>query len=114
MKLVTVEQAKAHLRIDDAQTAGDVELEGMVIAASRRVLRHIDTEQDFTDTDGDPTLDSEGVAEDVPEDVQIATLMLVGAMWRDREGDGEAWKDSGFLPPAVTTLLYPFRTPGFA
>lgn len=114
MKLVSLDQAKAWLRIDDADTAGDVELAGIVIAASRRVLRHIDTEQDFLDTYGEPTLDTDGLAEDIPEDVQIGTLMLAAAMWRDREGDGEAWKDPGFLPPAVTTMLYPFRTPGFA
>lgn len=114
MKLVTLDDAKDWIRIDDADTAGVTELEGVVIAASRRVLRHIDDEQDFLDSNGDPDLDSDGVAQDVPEDVQLATKMLVAAMWRDREGNGEAWKDPGFLPPAVTTMLYPFRTPGFA
>lgn len=110
--LVSVATAKTRLQIDD--TAHDVDLELLIKAASSRVLAHIDSEQDFIDTDDGIAVDTAGIAEDVPEDIQLAVLYLVGAFLRDRDGTNSANFEQGFLPPAVTTLLYPYRTPGLA
>jgi Phage gp6-like head-tail connector protein len=47
----------------------------------------------------------------VPEEVQLATIMMVGFVYRDPDGnDSKEW-DRGYLPRPVTALLYPLRDP---
>jgi hypothetical protein len=110
--LVGLIQTKASLRIDD--DAQDPHLEFLIKAASARVLHHIDADQDFLDTNGDPEEDTDGVATDIPEDVQVAVIYLVGVFLRDPDGENSAKWEQGFLPPAVTSILYPYRTPTLA
>lgn len=108
--LVTLEQAKAHLRVDT--DAGDGDLELKIKAASRAVLRYLKNGADpFTDSAGEPYEDTDGVALNIPEDVQDATLMMLGYLDRTRDSDPEKAFEMGCLPRPVMALLYPLRDP---
>jgi hypothetical protein len=112
--LVSLDQAKDHLRIDNDAEDNDLVLK--IKGASRAVMRYLkDTgTESFTDSFGDVYEDSNGVALNVPEDIQSATLLMLGYLHRDRDGDTEKAYTMGFLPAAVTALLYPLRTPTVA
>lgn len=114
--LVTLEQAKFHLRIDDSSSAGnddDPDLALKIRAASAAVLRYIGPVQDFLDSSGEPIVESGGGTA-VPADVVAATLLLVGDLYKERDGKNDASWEHGFLPLSVRTLLYPLRTPVIA
>jgi hypothetical protein len=108
MMLVTLEQARAHLRVDT--TDGDADILGKVKAASRAVVTYLKSPS-FSDSSGAIPEDSAGIAIDVPEDVQLATLMLIGYFDRQRDEDGGHEYEQGYLPRPVMALLYPYRTP---
>lgn len=110
--LVSLEQAKRMLRIDG--TAHDANLELLISAASQRVLHHIDSDQDFLDSYGEPDEETDGVALDVPADIAIAVIYLVGVLLKDPDGEKPETWDPGWLPPACTSMLYPYRTPTLA
>lgn len=111
--LVSLEQARAHLRADT--TDGNLDLELKIKGASAAVLRYISNGADsFTDSAGDVFEDSNGVALDIPEDVQSATLFLIGYLDRNRDGDEDKAFERGYLPAPVTALLYPYRDPSLA
>lgn len=108
--LVTLAQASAHLRRDT--TDDDADLTDKIIAASQVVLNYIgDGADDFinsfnVDSAGNPI---------IPAAVQAATLLLTGILYKIRDGEGgiinPQFHDQGYLPLAVTALLYPYRTP---
>jgi hypothetical protein len=105
--LVTVCQAKEHLRVDFDTEDDDIELK--IHAASAAILDYLDDARyDFTDTSGELTAD-------VPYTVQAATLLMVGDLYKNREPTATDAVDSkfgyGYLPRAVLALLYPLRTP---
>lgn len=110
VKLVTLAQASASLRRD--QTVDDALLELHIAGASRAVLRYLKDGAYFLNSTGEPDYDSAGDPLGVPEDVQLATLLLVGEFYDNTRdgGKAESWPD-GYLPPAVKNLLYPLRTP---
>jgi len=107
--LVSLARAKSHLRITGTDDDSDVELK--LKAASRAVLRYIDSDQDFLDTFGEPDEESDGVALGIPDDIQAATLLLLGDLYKEREGVNASQWEHGFLPVAVVSLLYSYRTP---
>jgi len=112
--LVTLDEGKAHLRVTHELEDEDIQLR--IEAASESVISYLkDASLDFVDTGGDLVLDSSG-NNAVPKRVKMATLLLLGALYAHRgEDGGEAAKfRMGFLPPAVTALLYPRRVPTFA
>lgn len=104
--LVTLTQAKDNLKVDESY--GDANLALLVRGASVAVLRYLKTPDAYQDSAGD-------IVEDlVPEDVQLAVLMLVGQQLRDPDGvEGKDW-DDGYLPRPVKSLLYPLRDPTLA
>src|SRR5207245_838994 len=108
MMLVTLEQASAQLRRDTTDDDADLTLK--IKAASRAVVTYLKTPS-FADSAGDVIEDSSGIAIDVPEDVQIATLLLVGYFYKQRDEDAGKEFEAGALPRPVTALLYPYRTP---
>lgn len=111
--LVSLEQARTHLRIDTSD--GDTDLTLKIKGASRAVLEYIKNGADpFTDSTGEPYEDSNGVALGIPEDVQSATLFLLGYLDRNRASDKDGGFDRGWLPDPVTALLCPYRTPSLA
>lgn len=108
--LVTLQQAKDHLRIDN--DADDADLELKIRAASGSVLNYIRSGADvFLDSSGEAALDSNGIAIGIPVEIQQATLLLLGYFYRDRDADSEGAYEMGYLPRAVTALLYPHRDP---
>lgn len=111
--LVSLEQAKAHIRDDDADGDGDADLELKIKAASRVVMNYLKPAgcADFTDSNGDVEKDSAGVALGVPEDIQSATLLMLGYLFKQRDNDVEQEFQTGFLPRPVTALLYFYRDP---
>lgn len=111
--LVTLDQAKAHLRVTHSSDDADIELK--VEAASGAVLNYLKSAADaFLDSSGEPimTTDSPPVST-VPREVQQATLLMLGWMFNFREGEGQGMTP-GYLPVAVVSLLYPLRDPALA
>jgi len=109
MMFVSIEQAQDHLRAYDVEDENDITLK--IHAASGAVRNYLGSYVDtFLDTAGDVIVDSSGVPE-VPYEVQIATLILVGIFYKDRDGDPDKNYTPGYLPAPVTALLYPLRDP---
>jgi len=102
---VTLEEAKAHLRIDT--DAGDDELQQKIYSASASVLDYIQSSRDvIVNDDGDVI---EGTNE--LDRVKMATLLLVGILDRVRNGEEETTYHQGYLPFTVTSLIYSLRKP---
>lgn len=113
--LVSLTQAKAHLRVDSS--AEDTHLTLLIRGASASVIEYIRSGADaFTDSAGDVIVDSAGEPQGIPENVQVAVLILVGNFYRYREGESgiinPSWS-AGYLPTAVVSLLTPYRDPVF-
>lgn len=107
MMLVTLEQANDHLRRDTTDDDADLKLK--IEAASELVAEYIKKSADEFIVDG------EVVADKVPARVRAATLLMVGELYKSREGefDGKLPETYGYgyLPQAVVALLYPLRKP---
>lgn len=113
MILVTLAEAKRHLRIID--DADDPDLELRILAASEAVRNYLKDGVDaFTDSNGDLILDSAGDPVGVPFVVKAATLLMLGYLYKDRDENADDAYEQGFLPKPVTALLYPLRDPALA
>lgn len=116
-KLVGLNEAKVHLRVDS--DAEDAHIELLINACSGAVLNYL--KRDISDMQSDESVggdievvfDSDGVLE-MEDEVKLSVLYLIGVMYRDR--DGAMMKDwqHGYLPPPVIALLYPLRDPSLA
>jgi hypothetical protein len=71
--LITLDQAKAQLRIDD--TESDTELAGMVTAASAIVVSYLKSPEAAAYT-----------VDTVPPHVRTAVLLVLASLYQDREG----------------------------
>lgn len=124
MMYVTLERAKAHLNMDHDE---DDNLIGLYItAASRAVKNYLKSGSPFkieTDSDGNDVLDSSGDpvyerdssgAKIIAEEVQAATLLLIGHLYKDRDENPDGAFEAGYLPKPVTALLYAIRDPALA
>ncbi len=122
MMLVTLEEAKQHLYVihDD----DDDLINNQIKASSGIVINFLKTKRGLYepeyDENGDlvldsnddtvPVVDSSG-QKLIREEVRAATLIMIGILYRDRDGaEMQKWQ-TGFLPPPVTALLYPLRDP---
>lgn len=103
--LVTLEQVKRRLRIDG--TREDLDLADMIAQASAMVLRYLKYGKTTTDEDDEevPILDFSG---GIPADVQLAALITVGEIMKEREADVRA------LSQGVVDILAPYRDPTLA
>lgn len=114
--LISLKKASDHLRRDTNADNDDLELK--IQAASDCVINYMDADATFLvlDSSGQIEEDSDGVAIDVPPYVQIATLILVGIFYKDRDSARfmQGGEDYGRLPFAVTSVLYPKKKPVFA
>lgn len=130
MMLVTLEEAKAQLRLDSPESDGgpeDPSIELMISAASGAVINYLKSTRNLyeveRDDDGNPVVDSDGEEVldgdsdgqyTVKAEVKHAVLYLVGWFYRYRDEDpGKDW-ERGYLPAVVTSLLYPLRDPALA
>lgn len=119
--LVTVDQAKAHLHVDNSADDDDIELK--VSAASAAVLAYIgETQHLFLDTGGDP-IDLEDTTADQAglralHIAQQATLLILADWFKNREPTASDVVDPrygyAYLPRSVTALLYSLRDPTIA
>jgi hypothetical protein len=113
MMLVTLEQAKQHLRVDFDDEDGDITLK--IHAASGAVMNYLKSGADaFLDSAGDLVTDSNGDPVGVPFEVQAATLLMTGYLYKDRDQNSDGAFSMGYLPAPVTALLYPLRDPAIA
>lgn len=107
--LVTLEQAKAHLRIDTADEDADLTLK--IHAASSAVMNYLKSAIIFEPAIVDGILVYTTV---VRFEIQAAVLLMVGYLYKDRDSDPDREYEPGMLPRPVTALLYPLRTPSLA
>ena len=119
MMLVTLEQARDHLRSDDTDDNSDLELK--IEAASAAVLRYVTASrwEPERDEDGVPVLDADGnetPALDVEgnktirTELKMGTLLMVAYLYNERDGSNKSG-DPHFLPAGVTAILYDLRKP---
>lgn len=124
-QLITLAQAKAHLRVDHDLDDDDIALK--LEAASAAVLAYIgDTQYLFIDTGGEliefDTTDTgtqpEQAALRALHTARQATKLLLGDFYKNREpmaADVVAPQFGyGYLPRSVVALLYPLRDPTIA
>lgn len=102
--LVSLEYTKMHLRVDNDSDDQDIELK--IAGASDALIRYLaDSAKIFLDDQGN-VIDNK-----IPYCLKSATLQLVGMLYKDRDGDMmDKWKQ-GYLPFAVTSLIYDMRKP---
>jgi hypothetical protein len=110
MMFVSLQTASDHLR--RGTTADDALVELYIQAASQAVANYIGDNANFFNSAGVPSADSNGIALDIPEDVKIATLLLIGYYYKDRDNDEGHEYETGYLPRPVTAMLYPYRNFG--
>ena len=121
-RLVTLEEAKAHLRVD--HDLDDLDITLKIEAASAAVLAYIeDAQYLFLDTGGEPIeFDTTDTSTELEQSAlrarslcQQATLLVLGEFYRNREPAAtDVVPDRfgyGYLPRAVVALLAPLRTP---
>lgn len=119
--LVTLDQAKLHLRVDQDDEDEDITLK--IEAASAAVLDYIgDSQYLFLDTGGDELdlydTSTDQAAHRAKHLCRQATLIMVGEFFRSREPTATdvvpAQFGYGYLPRAVVALLTPLRRPTIA
>ncbi|WP_277971754.1 head-tail connector protein [Pantoea agglomerans] len=104
IELVTLEQAKDHLRVDD--DAGDSDLTLKIQSGSAAVLSYIQGSRELV------VDESGGLIEGEPlKRVQTALLVLLGYLDRNRNGEDADKLAQGELPFSVTMLIYDLRRP---
>ena len=100
--IVSIEDVKAVLHIGTPEhpvTEDDAKLDILIEGASQAVRNYL-----------------KGHVEDIYADtaVRVATIALVGILYREPDGDEASAFGRGHLPAMVTALLYPLRDPALA
>ncbi|ENY6970505.1 head-tail connector protein [Escherichia coli] len=103
IELVTLEEAKLHLRIDDDY--GDSDLTLKIQGGSAAILSYIQGSRALVVDDSGKLIDGEPLTR-----VQTALLVLLGYLDRNRGGEEEKLKQ-GELPFSVSMLIYDLRKP---
>lgn len=117
MMLVSLSKGKDHLRVD--HDAEDSIIELYIKAASKAVLNYLKDGKDAfldstnLDSSGEVEVDSDGEPVGIPFEVQAATLIMLGYLYKNRDNnDGyDGASGQGVLPLPVTALLYMLRDP---
>lgn len=121
MMYVTLDRAKRHLNVD--HDMDDVLIEAYIGAASNAVKNYLKSASPYEverDSNDDPILDSSGDPiyivdssgdKQVKYEVQAATLLQIGFLYKDRDENANDAYDMGYLPKPVTALLYALRDP---
>ena len=111
MMLISLASAKRHLNMDHDSDDSLITL--YINAASAMVINYLKS-VDFLNSSDDVEMDSSDEPVGVPYEVQAATLIMVGHLYRDRDGDTEKAFEMGYLPKPVMALLYPLRDPALS
>ena len=105
---VTLDQAKAHLRVDTDVEDSDITLK--LLSAQSAVLAYLKVASLDALQVGSPAEYPPGAE----GSIIAATLLLVGYFYRQRDEDTAHEWEQGYLPRPVTALLYGFRDPACA
>lgn len=105
LEFVTLDEAKAHLKVDT--DAGDEDLKLKIYSASASVYDYIQGSRDKVVGDDGKVI---GESPELQR-VKQATLILVGIFDRIRSGEEEGLYRPGELPFSVTSLIYSLRKP---
>lgn len=107
--LVTLAETKGGLRFEMDETEHDVRLHLLIGGASRMVLR-------FLKSTGDEYRDSNGevVPGNVPDDIKVATIMLIGILNRNADANEDGIFEAERLPAPVESMLSSLRSPTLA
>lgn len=104
IELVTLDQAKLHLRYDDDYNDPDLTLK--IRAGSAAILSYVQGSRDqILDSGGNP-VEGEALAR-----AQAALLLLLGYLDRNRGGEELEKLKQGDLPFSVTMLIHDLRRP---
>lgn len=104
INLVTLEEAKEHLRVDHDADDSDIQLK--IAGVSAVILDYLkDAADKIIDDNGQPIESTELYR------VKIAVLLLLGILYKDRDGELMSQWRLGFLPDSVTALIYSLRSP---
>lgn len=122
MRFVTLQQAKSHLEI--VHGGDDALLNAMIEAASGAVYGYLKSSRHLFEPERDsnyvPVVDSNGAevpvrdssgAKVIRPEVQNATLIMLGVLYRNRDENDAAIFDGNYLPAPVKNLLYFLRDP---
>lgn len=104
IELVTLEEAKMHLRIDDDY--GDSDLTLKIQGGSAAILSYIQGSRQLVVDGSGNLIDGELLTR-----VQTALLVLLGYLDRNRGGEEEEKLKQGELPFSVSMLIYDLRKP---
>lgn len=109
MNLVTMTEAKEHLRVD--HDLDDAQINRMRRQASGAVLDYMkididETAFDYVDEFGEP------ITNNIPQEVIAATLLALGALYENRDGD--VFRSPQPLSQAAMDLLWRHRDPAMA
>jgi hypothetical protein len=102
IELVTLDEAKMHLRIDEDY--GDSDLTLKIQGGSAALLAYIQGSRDKVVAENGDLIDGEPLTR-----MQTALLVLLGYMDRNRGGEEEEKLKQGELPYSVTMLIYDLR-----
>lgn len=104
IELVTLDEAKMHLRIDDDY--GDSDLTLKIQGGSAAILSYIQGNRSLVVDDSGNLIVGEPLTR-----VQTALLVLLGYLDRNRGGEEEEKLKQGELPFSVSMLIYDLRKP---
>ena len=107
LNLITLRQAKTHLKVD--QDFDDLDIDRKRRQASGIVLDYVKidvhaTDFDWTDDLGEPLY--------VPPEVEAATLLVLGGLYENRDGD--VFRSPQPLSQPAMDLLWRHRCPALA
>ena len=117
MMLVSLATTKEHLRMDHNAEDGMIEL--YIHSASAMILNYLKSGADtFLDSSGIVAMDSNLEPIGIPYEVQAATWLLTGYLFRLRDdNDNSRFRPSfeaGYMPAPIISILYPLRDPALA
>lgn len=105
--LITLDEAKEHLRVDHDFDDNDIELK--ISGVSGSIIAYLKSGADnFIDKDGNVIVNS------IPPEVKIASKLLLGMIYKDRDGEQMEKYQQGYLPFQVTCHIYHLRVPTMA
>lgn len=102
IELVTLEEAKLHLRIDEDYDDPDLTMK--IQGGSAALLSYIQGSRDKVVTEAGDLINGEPLSR-----MQTALLVLLGYLDRNRGAEEEEKLRQGELPLAVTMLIYDLR-----